>query len=52
MMPEMNPTDKEKDTLETSFIEIGGKDGEVDWMELKTILDRSMRDCEYFIINL
>lgn len=34
------------------FLEIAGDDREVDWMELKRILDHSMRDGEYSVFVL
>jgi calpain len=42
--PAYKPNDPEREALERLFIEVAGADGEVDWMELKSILDRSMRD--------
>lgn len=44
--PEYKPHDPERVALERLFVEVAGADGEVDWMELKGILDRSMKDCK------
>ena len=47
-MPEPYRPSPQKSALEKLFIDIAGEDGEVDWMELKRILDHSMRDGELF----
>ncbi|KAM8712565.1 hypothetical protein ACLKA7_012977 [Drosophila subpalustris] len=43
-IPSPRPTDPQKDSLRRLFDSIAGKDMEVDWMELKLILDHSMKD--------
>lgn len=40
------PADPQKAALERLFRDIAGPDMEVDWVELKRILDHSMRDGE------
>ncbi|TDG42889.1 hypothetical protein AWZ03_010709 [Drosophila navojoa] len=42
--PTPKPVDPQKEGLRRLFDSIAGKDMEVDWMELKRILDHSMRD--------
>ncbi|XP_017148001.1 calpain-A [Drosophila miranda] len=42
--PTPKPLDPQKESLRRLFDSIAGKDMEVDWMELKRILDHSMRD--------
>ncbi|EDW01886.1 GH20201 [Drosophila grimshawi] len=42
--PTPKPMDPQKESLRRLFDSIAGKDMEVDWMELKLILDHSMRD--------
>lgn len=42
--------DPQQSALEKLFIDIAGDDMEVDWMELKRILDHSMRDGELNIL--
>nr|NP_001286613.1 Calpain-A, isoform D [Drosophila melanogaster]AHN56408.1 Calpain-A, isoform D [Drosophila melanogaster] len=42
--PTPKPIDPQKEGLRRLFDSIAGKDMEVDWMELKRILDHSMRD--------
>ncbi|XP_320457.4 calpain-A isoform X1 [Anopheles gambiae] len=37
-------TDAQRATMERLFIEVAGEDGEVDWMELKLVLDRCFRE--------
>lgn len=45
-LPEPSRADPRTAALEKLFIEIAGDDMEIDWMELKRILDHSMRDGE------
>ncbi|KAH8398927.1 hypothetical protein KR222_005072 [Zaprionus bogoriensis] len=42
--PSPKPSDPQKESLRRLFDSIAGNDMEVDWMELKLILDNSMRD--------
>ncbi|XP_030387749.1 calpain-A isoform X2 [Scaptodrosophila lebanonensis] len=42
--PTPKPVDPQRDSLRRLFDSIAGADMEVDWMELKRILDHSMRD--------
>ncbi|XP_068144740.1 calpain-A [Drosophila tropicalis] len=42
--PTPKPVDPQKESLRRLFDSIAGQDAEVDWMELKRILDHSMRD--------
>ncbi|XP_037918203.1 calpain-A isoform X4 [Hermetia illucens] len=42
--PSPNYPDPQKSAMEKLFMEIAGDDMEVDWMELKRILDHTMRD--------
>jgi len=44
--------DPQKESLRRLFDSIAGKDMEVDWMELKRILDHSMRDGRHDIEHL
>lgn len=44
--PSPNYPDPQKSAMEKLFMEIAGDDMEVDWMELKRILDHTMRDGE------
>ena len=45
--PQPTLHDPQRQALERLFREISGSDMEVDWMELKRILDHSMRDGKY-----
>ena len=46
-LPTPATPDPQKSGLEKLFIDIAGTDMEVDWMELKRILDHSMKDGMY-----
>lgn len=46
-LPEPSRPDPRQSALEKLFIDIAGDDMEVDFMELKRILDHSMRDGEW-----
>uniref|UniRef100_A0A182QEQ5 Calpain n=1 Tax=Anopheles farauti TaxID=69004 RepID=A0A182QEQ5_9DIPT len=37
-------TDAQRAAMERLFVEVAGEDGEVDWMELKLVLDRCFRE--------
>ncbi|XP_049291846.1 calpain-A-like isoform X1 [Anopheles funestus] len=41
---DLGVTDAQRATMERLFIEVAGTDGEVDWMELKLVLDRCFRE--------
>uniref|UniRef100_A0A182WD05 Calpain catalytic domain-containing protein n=1 Tax=Anopheles minimus TaxID=112268 RepID=A0A182WD05_9DIPT len=41
---DLGVTDGQRATMERLFIEVAGADGEVDWMELKLVLDRCFRE--------
>lgn len=41
----------QRQAMERLFLDVAGADGEVDWVELKRILDHSFRDGEYFGIS-
>ncbi|XP_058129991.1 calpain-A-like [Anopheles ziemanni] len=41
---ESSVTDAQRMTMERLFVEVAGEDGEVDWMELKLVLDRCFRE--------
>lgn len=40
----VKPVDPQRDALQRLFNSVAGADMEVDWMELKRILDHSLRD--------
>uniref|UniRef100_A0AAG5DVB0 Calpain n=1 Tax=Anopheles atroparvus TaxID=41427 RepID=A0AAG5DVB0_ANOAO len=44
MEVESSVTDAQRITMERLFVEVAGEDGEVDWMELKLVLDRCFRE--------
>ncbi|KFB50196.1 calpain, putative [Anopheles sinensis] len=41
---ESSVTDAQRIAMERLFVEVAGEDGEVDWMELKLVLDRCFRE--------
>lgn len=47
----VKPVDPQRDALQRLFNSVAGADMEVDWMELKRILDHSLRDgkCILFV---
>lgn len=45
----VKPVDPQRDALQRLFNSVAGADMEVDWMELKRILDHSLRDGEFQI---
>lgn len=44
----IRPTDTQKEAMEKTFRDVAGDDMEIDWMELKRILDQTMRDGNFF----
>lgn len=40
----INPNDAQKAAMEKLFRDVAGDDMEIDWMELKRLLDQTMRD--------
>lgn len=51
-LPEPSRPDPRVSALQKLFLDIAGEDREVDWMELKRILDHSMRDGECVSIDI
>lgn len=48
-LPDMpKPEPKENQELENLFLRVAGSDQEIDWIELKRILDYSMKDGKSF----
>lgn len=45
--PVAPPVDPQKEALARLFKSVAGADMEVDWMELKRILDHSLRDGKF-----
>lgn len=48
----IHPTDTQKEAMEKIFRDVAGDDMEIDWMELKRILDQTMRDGKFLTYNL
>lgn len=48
----ITPNSDQKAAIEKLFREVAGDDMEIDWIELKRILNQTMRDGNIFIINL
>lgn len=46
----IHPTDYQKEAMEQIFRDVAGDDMEIDWMELKRILDQTMRDGNFVFI--
>lgn len=46
-MAHIHPTDTQKEAMEKIFRDVAGDDMEIDWMELKRILDQTMRDGKF-----
>lgn len=50
-MAPIHPNDTQKEAMEKIFRDVAGDDMEIDWMELKRILDQTMRDGKFFAFD-